>query len=230
MKSYTLTTAPAIEPVTRADVLSYMRVESSAEDALIDLLIPAARDYVEQSTGRALITQTWTMTSPTFNERQASFPATVQAFGITGPSYYYATLAGVNPIFGSEWNAVTLDRTPLASVASVLYYPADGGAQATMSSSLYQVVTGGEPGRILPTLGNAWPSLADRPDAVQIQFTAGYGATAASVPALLRLAICSLTAWFYEQRQPVNLGNIVNQLPHALDAILLKYRVRGMIG
>jgi uncharacterized phiE125 gp8 family phage protein len=62
----TLITPPASLPVTLADAKAQCRVESDDEDSLIEGLIAAATDYVEQYTGRALITQTWRLTLDEF--------------------------------------------------------------------------------------------------------------------------------------------------------------------
>jgi uncharacterized phiE125 gp8 family phage protein len=173
------------------------------EDVLIDTFITAAREYVEASTNRALIEQTWRLDMEDFDDDASEADARA--------------------------NIITLDHAPLANVTSIQYYPADGGALVTLDANEYRVVVGSEPGRIQASAtGSGWPSLAERPDAVQIEFVAGYGTTAASVPALLRLGVTALAAHFYEQRLPVNVGNIVNPMPHQLDAILAKYRVRGM--
>lgn len=56
---YTRTTDPAAEPVTLAEAKLFARVDGTDDDALISALITAARDLVENQTGRALITQTW---------------------------------------------------------------------------------------------------------------------------------------------------------------------------
>lgn len=54
-------TAPAVEPILKADVKAHMRIESSytAEDDYIDALIKVAREHIESFTGRKLINQTW---------------------------------------------------------------------------------------------------------------------------------------------------------------------------
>jgi uncharacterized phiE125 gp8 family phage protein len=53
------TAAPAVEPVTQNEAKNHLRVDTSADDNLIDGLIAAARQWVEHYTRRALITQTW---------------------------------------------------------------------------------------------------------------------------------------------------------------------------
>lgn len=51
--------SPTVEPVTLAEVKVHTQVEHTADDALISVLISAARQDVEHRLGRSLITQTW---------------------------------------------------------------------------------------------------------------------------------------------------------------------------
>ena len=53
-----LITAPATEPVTLAEAKVHLRCGDD-EDALLGVLIQAAREHAEHQLGRALITQTW---------------------------------------------------------------------------------------------------------------------------------------------------------------------------
>ena len=57
-ESDTLYTAPASEPLTRTEAKLHARIETSADDALVDSLIVAARQTAETMTGRRLISQT----------------------------------------------------------------------------------------------------------------------------------------------------------------------------
>jgi uncharacterized phiE125 gp8 family phage protein len=59
--SLQLNSPPAAEPVTLDQAKAWLRVESGDEDALIAALIPAARARAEWHTGRAFITQGWTL-------------------------------------------------------------------------------------------------------------------------------------------------------------------------
>lgn len=59
MLSFSLITPPAAEPVTLAEAKLHARIDTNAEDALVGSLIIAARQWAEQYTGRAFITQTW---------------------------------------------------------------------------------------------------------------------------------------------------------------------------
>lgn len=59
MYRFELVTAPASEPVTRAEAKTHLRESSTDEDDLIDGLIVAARKLVEAQTSRQLVTATW---------------------------------------------------------------------------------------------------------------------------------------------------------------------------
>lgn len=54
-----LLSGPAAEPLTRAEAKAFLRLDTDAEDTLLDALLPAARRLVEAQTGRVLMTQTW---------------------------------------------------------------------------------------------------------------------------------------------------------------------------
>jgi uncharacterized phiE125 gp8 family phage protein len=59
--SLQLTTPPSAEPVTLDQAKAHLRVDTGDDDALITALISAARARAEWHTGRAFITQSWTL-------------------------------------------------------------------------------------------------------------------------------------------------------------------------
>lgn len=186
-------TPPAEEPVTRVEAKLHLRVDHTADDDLIDRLITAARQRVENATWRALVTQTLELTLD-------AWPG---------------------------GNRLELPRPPLVSVTSVTYTNSDG--QATVwSSSLYQVITQGTPGRIVPAYGESWPTATLRAaNGIAVRYVAGYGA-AAAVPALLKAAILLLVGHLYENREAVIVGAglAATPLPLAVESILSDYLVR----
>lgn len=62
----TLVTPPAAEPITLTEAKGHLREDDTGQDALITTLITAAREYVEQRTTRALVTQTWDVSFAAF--------------------------------------------------------------------------------------------------------------------------------------------------------------------
>lgn len=58
-----LVSGPSVEPISLAEAKLHLREDGGGQDDLIeDVLIPAARRWVEDYTWRALITQTWDFT------------------------------------------------------------------------------------------------------------------------------------------------------------------------
>lgn len=62
----TQTTPPAYLPLTLTDAKLHLRVDGTAEDALIPSLIGAAVDTCQQITGRSLMAQAWKLTIDEF--------------------------------------------------------------------------------------------------------------------------------------------------------------------
>jgi uncharacterized phiE125 gp8 family phage protein len=57
--SFIQISGPAVEPVSLSDAKAYMRVETTAEDDLIQAMLVAARTHIEAITGKLMITQGW---------------------------------------------------------------------------------------------------------------------------------------------------------------------------
>lgn len=199
MKSLVRVTDASTEPVTLAEAQAFLRVDSDDDSTLITTLITTARQIVEDFTGRALISQTWKLT-------QSEWPSGCYDAG----------------------RMIELERSPLISVESVKYYPADGTALATLATSAYITLTGPQPGIVYLKVTQDWPAVYERPDAVEVNFTAGY-ATAAAVPRPLYHAVLLLIAHLYELRTPVNVGNIVTEIPYSIKHLLESYRVGGWV-
>ena len=87
---------------------------------------------------------------------------------------------------------IELPKPPAISVTSITYIDTAGNSQV-MSSADYttSLPTGpyASPGYIVPVYGGTWPSIRSVPDAVIVRFVAGYGATAAAVPAMIKHAV-----------------------------------------
>ena len=69
-----LISAPSVEPVTLAEMKTHSRVDISDDDTYISSIISAARNHVEQVTGRRLITQTWDYYLDAWPEKEIALP------------------------------------------------------------------------------------------------------------------------------------------------------------
>ena len=200
MKSYAVIAPPAQEPLAVTDAAAFLRLAPGAEDlATLQALLSVAREFVENHTGRALLPTGYRLLSTDWTGGQITWSG----------------------------DSITLDRSPLLSVQSVKYIAAGETTLTTLAPADYAVITGTTPGGILLHVDP--PALAERPDAVQIEFTAGH-ATAAEIPAVLLHALRLLVSNFYEQRAPINVGNITSELPLGLRHLLDSQRVGGWVG
>lgn len=197
---------PAADPVSLAEAKLWLRIDVTEDDALLSELIKAARSVFEQLTGRILIT--------TSLRAQWDYVPRVG-------TYAYAAL-------GRE---LELPVTPLLAL-SALKYTDENGAEQTYSAANYSVEAAGDVGRFPRLVLNAtadWPTLAVVPGALRAEFTAGYGADATFVPAEIKVAVKLLLSHLYQNRLPVNVGNIVNELPWSLTHLIQQHQVRPLV-
>lgn len=121
--------------------------------------------------------------------------------------------------------SLRLPRPPLQAVTAITYIDA-AGAEQTLDSGLYEVITAAEPGGIVLHADAAWPALRDVALPVTVRFVAGYGDEAAAVPEPLRQGMRLLVAHMYANRESVNVGNITSVMPQAVDWLWRPYEVR----
>lgn len=113
---------------------------------------------------------------------------------------------------------VRLPKPPLIEVTAVHYTP-PGGSEVPLAT--YREFDAGvsDGGYILPAAGAAWPSTNGEPDAVRIEFTAGFE----TVPASIKNAALLLIGHWFEHREAAGEAKITD-LPMAVDALLMPYR------
>lgn len=116
---------------------------------------------------------------------------------------------------------IQLWRPPLQSVTAIEYVDTSGDLQ-TLDAEQYQVSQASEPGRVRPSYGNSWPSVREQMEAVQVTYTAGYGA-AADVPKPIQQFIYAFVVLLYEQRSPIITAGTLAKAAH-MDGLLDPYR------
>jgi hypothetical protein len=198
-----------LEPITLAEAKLQLRLEIPDDDALVARLIDSARLRAQ-----ALLRQT--LLTTTYDFFMDEFPA-------AAISYYnrWNRLMGPNPQWLPYGQAIIrIPAPPLVSVASIKCVDPVGN-WVTLDPSIYIVATGNS-SRIANVPGCIWPVIRWQPDAVVIQFTAGY-ATAAQVPESVKSACALMVASWYEHREEVAdaqtypVSNTVDALLSATD-------------
>lgn len=121
-----------------------------------------------------------------------------------------------------------IPRAPAISVDAITYIDTAGETQTWATENYVTDLPEGPhaaPGRIAPAYGISYPSVQCVLNAVTVRFTAGYGPNTYNVPEAIRAAIKLMTAHLYEQRQPVNVGNIVTPIPMSIETLLWPFKV-----
>ena len=107
--STVVTSAPAVEPVSVAEAKTHMNVTIATDDTFIGTLITAARRYVEQVTGRQLITATWRLSMDRFPcEIQLPYPPYSSTTSIV-----YTDSAGTSTTLASTAYEIDSDAEPV---------------------------------------------------------------------------------------------------------------------
>jgi hypothetical protein len=177
-----LVTAPATEPVSLTDVKTFLRIDGTADDAILTMLIASARRMAEEYTKRALITQTWKLVMDRFSEWDDVLP----------PGYYQAP----TPFLVNGSQAIQLSRQPIQSITSIKTTDT-ANTQTTVSVATYTLDTA--TGRVLLNEGYSWPSSLRNNSAVEIAFVAGW-ASAALVPDPIKQGIIQHIAASYTNK------------------------------
>ena len=128
----------------------------------------------------------------------------------------------------NNYDEILLLPAPVQSISSITYIDADGATQ-TLDSSLYTFDGKTHIPNVRPLYNGVWPDTRDVSSAVTVNFVAGYGDTAADVPAGLQQAVLLLTSHWYEVREPVALGTISTSIQFTLDALLAQYVIEEAI-
>lgn len=217
-----LKTPPSVEPLSLAEAKAFLRITDSVDDAIIGAMIASARRACEEYTGRALITQTWTLWLDRFpcGEKRG------------------APLDGWHEVPVNHYDQVKrmidMPRPPLQSINFLKTYGVDDVA-TVFDASNYLVDAANEPGRLALNFSAIWPVNLRYYNGIEIEYVAGYGSTAASVPDGLRQGMLQLLKALFaakskllETDQSVSGIDMLTTgvgLPHFVQTLWAPYRL-----
>jgi hypothetical protein len=186
-RGHVQTVAPATEPVTLSEVKAQLVIDGTADDALLTSFIAEARQEIEEVTGLALITQEWRLSLDHWPNGREPWWDGVRQIAISE-----LATGGV-----PAW--VQLPRYPLQSVDDVTVFDEPGNPASVTVANVFDVDTYQKPGRMALRRGQTWPVALRTVNAIQIDYTAGYG-NAAAVPGPIKRAIRNMVAHMYSHR------------------------------
>lgn len=193
---------PEIEPVSLEEMKRHMRIDEDQtdEDDDIETFITAARDYVEQYTGRTLIDTTWELGFEGYPEWQIFL---VRPPILSIVSFVYTNSDGTETTLAAD--QYTLDRSDLLTPRLVPAYNVYWPSTRWQPSSLKIRYRAGYVDRTgSPTEG---PEL---------------------VPAGLRAAVKMLAAHLFENREATKEGQQLHEVPFGVLSLCRPFRVEGL--
>jgi uncharacterized phiE125 gp8 family phage protein len=124
--------------------------------------------------------------------------------------------------FPCESEALKLPLYPILTIEEFKYFNADGNIQGPD----FQVDLIQAPNAIYPAIGEVWPETQKgRINSIEIELSAGYGATESSVPELAKHLIKLLIGHWYKNREAVVTGTISKEIEIAADNLMKLLRV-----
>lgn len=201
----TVLSAPAYEPVTLDQMKAWFRIELDNDD----------HDVVLRTLRTAMRIDAENLTGRAFVQRQ------------------YRLYLSQWP-WDREWGVkIKLPFPPLVSVDAFRYVDTDG-VLTTLATDQYVVHEEYEPGFIIPEWLVVWPNIRKVPDALQIDFTAGYAVGSPqdeagyqeAVPANLKLWMEAKANTLNEFREQLLAGQVM-EIPRCFADGLIDDLVTG---
>lgn len=209
-----LLSKPVNEPVTLDEVLAHCRVTTDLEDGLIQGYAVAARELVENDTGRALITQRWRYTV------DMGWP-TVKASGRDADDVFDTSGAGRS----GRRKRIVMPRPPFQSIDAFNYVAWGGSAAALDPSQYISYLSDTGEQYVEPAYNVVWPMLQRQPACITLDVTCGYGDDPGDVPEVLRHAIKMQAGYWFEYRVPIAEARSVTELSENFASLVQRYRM-----
>lgn len=172
-----LVVPPLLEPVSVDQAKLFAKVDTDADDVVIDDLITSARSAVEEKLDRSLISQTW-------DYFLDGFPGADSPICLPRPPVISISSVKYTPNGGS-----------VQTMSAADYY----------ADLTYDVRGRPRKAEIWLGLGKTWPGDVLRvANGVEVRYIAGYGTTEAAIPGHILLGLKQLIAYWYDHRSEID--------------------------
>lgn len=197
---------PSGSAITLSEAKSWMKITSSADNDLIQMIIDAVELYASSITKRVL--------------QETQFKTYRDIFGDISDNSAFSGFPAWTVYQTHNSSPISLRKSPLVSVDSINYY--SGGALTLVSADAYYVVKKDAYSRVAPIYGTSWPIPDQRMQAVEITFTAGYE----TLPQDLKVAMLDHILSAYENRGDCGCAESV---PNNAKSVYRKYTILDFV-
>lgn len=216
-----IVTPPSAEPLSLQEAKDHLRLDTAADDAYVNTLITAARQWLEEICWRGILTQTLELVLERFRGEDAygnPFELSNRYNPIPRAGTWYTWPYYAEPKY------IELPGGNLQSLTSVTYIDPSGTSQ-TLDPSVYLVDNVNKPGRLRLAPMQFWPPTQERRwDAVRIRYVVGFGDTETAVPVPLLQVMKLLISQMYEHRTP-EVAGMLSAVQFSLKALYDPYRL-----
>ena len=192
------------EPVALQELKDWAKIDSNADDAMLNNLITTARESAERFLRRAIVSQTRTLT--------LDLPQNGWARNLPDGTYELP----VTCLYGELSRTIDLPYGDVRSITSVQAYDIANNV-STYASSNYILDTASS--RLVLNYSASWPSNLREKASIVITYVTGY-ASAVDVPRSIKTAILMHAAHMYDSR-------IICEMPDACTNLLQQHRKYG---
>jgi len=119
-------------------------------------------------------------------------------------------------IFFDTFSDYEIPLGQLQSVTTIKYYDSDD-VQQTLASTVYDVDINTDPGKISLAYGQSWPSVYDKPNAIEVRVVCGYTTTPEAIKSAIKVNVEMLYGNLFDNEHL--------QLKRTHEALLSPYRL-----
>jgi hypothetical protein len=211
-----LITPPDDEPVTLDEAKQQLGLDLPTWDDKVELLVGAARRYLENNLRRGLVTQTWEVV-------ESHFPFSSACWASASLVFPRCEHHRCRP--GDRFPSLELKKGNISSVTSVKYIDL-AGVEQTLDPSVYSLDKASVPGRLHLAYGQSWPDVRPQWDAVKVRYVVGWGQ--ADVPLDLKQALLLLVSQMHQNDVPEVTGTIISSVRFSYEALAGPYRIMSV--
>jgi|SRR5580698_2898309 hypothetical protein len=184
------TALPGSEPVSLNQALDFLRLPANntsplvltSDEATVELLITAAREYIEDCTGLMLAPRAYVQSLDSFPFYPYSREPYGTLYGVGALSLYFGygpILPTPIPPYGMNQNGnlpfqIVLLGNPVTAVDRIVYIGTDGEPHTLLPGRDFVADMTSFPARVTPLPGQVWPQCTLGANCVQVFFTSGF--------------------------------------------------------